>query len=503
LLTPFLLGGGADIFSEYYVFRLTQIGNQWNPFLKLSNFEAMKANNMLSVTILPQIYSTLLNLDGAWIFKLIIPSVVSIALSIGLFILYQTQIDKETAFLATFFFIANLVILGWGPAKQLIAEFFYISLVFVLLNKEIPLRNKKILMMLFGFCLIVSHYSLSYIFLGTILLIVFLSFVLKRKVQISVITTTILLVLAFTWYIYTSGSSPFTALLNTANHVYESFMRDFFNPQSRSESVLRGIGATPAVSTLHFIGRLFFYITEFFIVLGFLKVVVFKKESFSREYKAFILINFVALILNILIPGLAGSFLMERWYIVLLIILSPLCIIGGKTFFEYVYKYILKHSDKKFIRLSLCVVLILFFLFNSGFVYEIANDDSWSLPLSMYRMDNIRLHELLVKKEEVDGAIWLTNFVKLSSVTIYADTTSIFHILEPYGLIDQAHLKTLYNSTTTLEVGAFIYLRSININDNLAYLYSYSWNLSDIHSIINCQNIVYSNGECCIFHESG
>jgi uncharacterized membrane protein len=500
LLTPFLLGGGGDIFSEYYASRLLHINGYWNPTLKLANFEASKAKCMLSVTVLPEIYAQILNLDQTWIFKLVIPFLASIAFSLGLYVLYQTQTDKKTAFLATFLFLANAVGLGWGPAKQLVAEFFYIMLLFVFLNKQMSQMHKRILFLIFAFSLVVSHYSLSYIFLTMIFLVWGSQLLTKKKVEISTSQIIVFSIITFAWYIYTSGSSPFVALLNAGDHVYRNIATDFFNPLSRSEAVLRGIGATPAASLLHLVGRVLFYVTEFFILIGVLKIIL-KKEKFSREYTLLVLFNFVLLLLNIVIPSLAGQFLMERWYIVSLIILAPICIIGGKTVFESLLKYVFKWRNNNIAVLLLSlVVLIPFFLFNSGLVYEIARDESWSLPLSIHRMDNLRLHELIVETQEFSGAKWLSSYTNSSRSYVYSDTTSMVHILEPYGLIDTQYLKLLANTTGSLQVGDFIYLRWTNINEHTAMALTYAWNISDISSFLNNQNNIYSNGDCNILH---
>lgn len=501
LLTPYLLGGGGDIFSEYYVFRRAHTVGYWNTGLQLSNFEASKANSMLSVTILPEVYSQIMNLDGSLIFKFVLPSLASIAFSLGLFELYRTQVNRKIAFLAVFFFISTSVGLGWGPGKQLIGELFYILLFLLLLDRRITSSTRGILFMIFGFSLIVSHYSLSYIFLGIIFLDWVASFLLKKRTQVKLSLGILLLAITFAWYIYTSGASPFVALVNTGDYVFRSVLTDFFNPQSRGESVLRGIGAAPAVSLLHYMGRALSYLTELFIVIGLL-VTVFKKKDSDWDYRMFASINMIMLAMNVIIPGIAGRFLMERWYVVCLIVLAPLCILGGKKVFEFLSKHV-RLRDARISSLLILAVLVAFFLFNSGFVYEVTKDESWSFPLSMYRIDSVRVHETIVENQEISGATWLSGSVKGSSYLIYADATSMMHVLEPYGLIDTKNLSMLSNTTTSLYNGSFIYLRWTNLNENLAMEYSFDWNLSDISMFLESQNQVYSNGNCTIYGSIG
>jgi uncharacterized membrane protein len=499
LMTPYLSGGGGDIFSEYYVFRLLHNTGSWIPNLQLADFEASKANPMLSVTILPEIYSKVLGIDGVWAFKFVMPFLAAVGFSLGLYSLYKTQTDHKTAGLAIFLFVASSVGLGWGPGKQLIGEFFFISLFFILLAKDFSSMQRKILFTIFGFGLIVSHYSLAYIFLGIVVVAWVVSFLMKKRIHISLSQIMLFFAMAFAWYIFTSGSTPFVALVNTADFIYRSVMTDFFNPQSRGQSVLRGVGAVTAESPLHYAGRFFFYITELFIIVGFLRMII-KKDNFVFEYRMFGSISLALLGLNIIVPGFAGRFLAERWYVTTLMILAPLCVVGGQTILEFLSKHLHGRLDKRVSAILLtATVLIPFFLFNSGFVYEIAGDNSYSIPLSMYRMDSVRLHDSIVEAQEVSGAAWLASSINSTGFLVYADSTSMFHALEPYGLIGAQYFKILENTTTHIPPQSFIYLRWTNINTNFSYGEYYAWDLNDISYFLGDQNTAYSNGNCMIY----
>jgi uncharacterized membrane protein len=349
LLTPYLLGGGGDIFSEFYVFNLTHLNGHWNPTAAITDFEAAKGNAMLSVTILPEIINRITNIDGAMIFKAVIPFVASIALSMGLYVLYNTQTDKKISFLAVFFFLASTVGLGWGPSKQLIGEFFLILLLLVFVKKDLGTWQRSLLIILFGFGLIVSHYSLAFIFLIVMIFDFVANFLKTKRIDHSKLGLVLLFAsIAFAWYIFCSPN-PFTALVNSLSYIYSSVTTDFFNPASRGTEVLKGLGATTADSALHYVGRAFSYATELFLLLGF-GLLLIKRINLQKQYKYFVYINFIFLLMAIVIPGLAGRFMMERWYTISLITLAPLAILGGTFLFMFIEKQIFKKKSLRSTR---------------------------------------------------------------------------------------------------------------------------------------------------------
>lgn len=96
LLYPYISGG--DVNLEYHVYKLVEMNSYWD-----STSPSASYNAMLSVTILPSIYTYLLNIDGTWIFKIIYQVVFSLV-PLGLYLAYKKQTDEKTAFLSVFFF---------------------------------------------------------------------------------------------------------------------------------------------------------------------------------------------------------------------------------------------------------------------------------------------------------------------------------------------------------------------------------------------------------------
>ena len=128
-------------------------------------------NAMLSVVMYAPIYNKLSGMTLTWILKFIYPFLFSL-ISIGLYKIFKQHTGGKLAFLAAFFFIAyNGFSYGWmvQMARQQIAEIFLVLLVWLMIDRKIPQKTRKLLYLLFGVGLIVSHYSVTYLFMFMLL----------------------------------------------------------------------------------------------------------------------------------------------------------------------------------------------------------------------------------------------------------------------------------------------------------------------------------------------
>lgn len=132
---------GYDSHFEYYSFKVVYDKGLWNPtrvFLEID-----KGSTMLSTTILPTIYAKILNLDPTWVFKIVYPLFAAMV-PLGLLQLYQTQYEKEFAFVGAFLFISNALD-GLGSLKQWIASLYYVLLFVILFSNNVSSSKQKIL----------------------------------------------------------------------------------------------------------------------------------------------------------------------------------------------------------------------------------------------------------------------------------------------------------------------------------------------------------------------
>jgi uncharacterized membrane protein len=303
-------------------------------------------------------------------------------------------------------------------------------------------------------------------------------------------------VIMFLWYIYTSGSATFNSFVSFGQNVY-SQLGDFFNPASRGQTVLEGLGLTSAPSFWNVVSRDFAYITEALIVLGFVSIVVRRTDiKFEREYLVFTLTAFVFLIAVIAVPGLANTLQITRFYHILLFLLAPLCVLGA----EFLVKPIFKRRTEIIALALLVIILVPYFLFQTGFIYEITRSQSYSLPLSGNRMGPVFLYEQFGYSSDRDvyGACWLSEKVNTENSTVYADIPSALNVLSSYGMVYRPDIEVLSN-VTTLSENAIVYLSEVNTVNGVV-VGSDLWNTTSLSHIFNSTDSVYSNGACQIYY---
>jgi len=490
---------------EFYSFRITQINHYWNPnYLPSIGLQLWKTHSMLSVNMLPTILSETSGLNGASVFAILYPFVLSF-IPVVVYKLYRTQANKEVSFIAAAFFIANCVGLGWGNDMQKIAQLFYVLLLLIMFRDGLSDLARNVLFGLFTFSLIVSHYSMAYIFAFTLLLAwIFFAVRKESSPKISITHVVFVLVSTFCWFLYVSGGATFEAILESARFVIDSLSSNFFNLNARGSKVTQFFGISEYGTNTIFneISRFVFQVSALLIILGFLGMLLRRnKTRFAKEFQAMILLNLLIVILNVVLPGLSATFLMQRYYQTTLIVLSPLFVIGGYFVFDILGKIFRKAQFEKLARFFLLSVLILLLLFQSGFVYELTRVRSYSVALSGYRIDKVTLYDGLGYSNAFDvyGAMWLGSKIGDQQQAIYCDNNAKDGALLSYGLINYTLMKPLLNTTYTYPAGSYIFLRWVNVMESEVVLSSLVWNTSDIANTLNEQNVVYSNGASIVY----
>jgi uncharacterized membrane protein len=493
LISDYIASFGSDVPVEYFVFKATKNNAYWNSApAQYWGLEFGRINAMLSVTVLPTIYSIFLNMDPVWVFKVIF-SLLFCFVPLGLYQMWQKYIDKKYAFISAFLFVAQETFYTemLGLNRQIIAELFFVLLLFVILDKRMKQFSKIICFLIFSFGLVTSHYGISVIFL------LILSFTLicllttkKHSKNITISMVFILFVIMFSWYIFTSKSTIFDSIMEFGDHVYRQ-LGDFFNPTTRGPQVLRGLGIETPPTIWNAISRWFAYATEFLIVIGFVGLLTkHVKTRFETEIFIFTLFAMVFLFALILVPGLAQTMRMTRFYHVLLFFLAPLCVLGAEALINLMFK----HEKKLLIFVLLVIVLVPYFLFQSGFVFEVTKSDSWSIPLSGYRMNAVRLYGQLgyVDAFIVYGAQWLLENVDVENSVFYSDVVSQYWLLTMYSMI----IKNKYplSNVTIIADGGVVYLNTLNVVKGVIPSERFSWYSSELTYIFDDLCIIYANG---------
>jgi len=493
LISKYLVSFGSDNPIEYYVFKITENNAHWISGIYSGHLEYGRVNSMLSVTVLPTIYSSLLNMDATWVLKLLYPLIFSFV-PLALYQLWRKNMGEKRAFIAAFLFMAQITFYTemLGLNRQIIAELFFVLLLLVVLSRKMKPFNKMICFMIFSVALITSHYALAEIFLLFIFLAWISLVVMKRPNRKITITIVVFFFVAmFSWFLYTSNAAVFDNLVTFGNYVYEQ-MDQFFNPASRGQTVLRGLGLESPPTIWNTFSRAFAYLAQFLIVIGFVGLIT-KRINIQLEKEFFIFTVMAMAFLGALIavPGLANTMNMTRFYHILLFFLAPLCVLGA----EFLVKLISKRRTEIGASVLLLIVLVPYFLFQTGFMYEVTQSESWSLPLSKYRLDALFLsgHMGYFDESDVFGALWVSRNVDVENSQIYADGISRNNVLTIYGMIYRGYVLGLSNVTIVANNGV-VYSSTLNVVDGLIASGGRLWNSSELSFIFDNLNTVYSNG---------
>jgi uncharacterized membrane protein len=503
LISRYVVPFGSDIPLEYYVSGITLKSASWSPFRVFPSdvgYGYGRLYSMLSVTILPTVYSVLLNIDLTWVFKILYPLIFALV-PVGLYQLWQNNIGKKRAFIAAFFLTAEATFYTemLGLTREIIAELFFVLLLIVIFNKKLKTSSKAICFTLFTIALVTAHYALALIFLFFISFALIYTLVTKqssRKVTASMVV--LFFTIMFSWYIFTTSSATFNSFLSFGQTVYQQ-LGNFFSPSSRGQTVLEALGQGGVPSVWNSISRVFAYATEALIVLGFVSIVVSRAGTkFEREYFIFTFAAFVFLLALIVVPGLANTLNMTRFYEILLFLLAPLCVLGA----EFLVKPLFKKRTEIIALVLLLIILVPYFLFQTGFVYEITRSQSYSLPLSGNRMGPVFLYEQFgyASDRDVSGAYWLSERADTENSMIYADAISAYDILTSYGMVYRPDIEVLSNATI-LSGNAIVYLSEVNTVNGLI-IGSDTWNTTSLANVFSLTDSVYSNGGCQIYYNA-
>jgi uncharacterized membrane protein len=147
---------GVDIHREYYLFQLAADAQHWRVI------PSDQLSSCLVISLLPAIYQPLINMDPEYLFNIL--HLFTTAFSpLVVFIISRKYIGNAWAFLAAFFFMAQLRFLAFGGGRNDYAVFYFALLIMVLFHEKLSDFNKKLLFIFLAAGLIISHYSATFI----------------------------------------------------------------------------------------------------------------------------------------------------------------------------------------------------------------------------------------------------------------------------------------------------------------------------------------------------
>jgi uncharacterized membrane protein len=475
---------GTDGMYELYFANLVKLSGVWYPsFAVTSDISDYYA--MLSVAILPNVYSILLNLDTIWVFKLICPIIFAFV-PLGLYELFRTQIrfGDKLAFLAVFLFVSFFAFVQLMPTltKQEIAELFFVLVVLLIMNRYPQASIKAALLIVFISSMAVSHYSTSYIFLSYLGVFCLGSALLTSRTRqksavpaVSVTIAVLAVVILFGWYIFAGAGTPFGGLLSVGTHALNSLSSDVFSTNS-DPYVVAGLGGrTVGLSLIHALGRYWQIVTEVLIMVGLASVIWQRKTSkMTLQFLVFSLASLFLLLLVVALPALGGAINSWRSYSFALFFLAPCCMLGVEFVVEAISGW-LGANRRRVIQLTsaaLIVLIVPYFLFSYGFIYEIAEHPANYAFLPTQNLngrgveysDNATWSYLIsgpVPAESIYASTWLSGSIGQSSV--YADWIRAPE-LAAYGNISPDSVTRFSNWTAQhILSNSYIYFGPANV----------------------------------------
>ena len=504
---------GWDINLELYLCNLVKTHSYWDPTLDYT------ANGMLSLVMLAPIYSSISDLSITWVFKIVYPFLFCLV-PLGLYRIVEKQTDDRIAFISCLFFVSVNVFYTemMNLARQQIAELFLVLLILSMIDKNMNKPKRAFLFIIFSISLAVSHYGLSYIFMGCLIL-AWIMLVLAESPKMQKImrnffssfggvndklflnpnfinteyrtinSTFVLLFITFTltWYLSISNSSAFDAIANIGEQILSSISTDFLDPNASQG--LEMVTAKSAPGVLHDINKTINYLNQIFIIIGAVVLSLkFQEFKFKREYMAFSLLNLGICFAGVTVPFFASALHMTRLYHITLIFLAPFCVIGGIAVIWGVFKVVGISWTNRLIGLSVKILSIyfaIFLLYQSGLVFELTEGSGGSISLNS-TVDYPRFND-----REFAGASWLNNV---------RDNRTTFSDENRWQLLNSFN----WSQKATYEIASYIYLGTINIVSGSILMYSWKKVSGKTYNVryeplIKDRNMIYSNGGAQIY----
>ncbi|MBW9223591.1 DUF2206 domain-containing protein [Methanothermococcus sp. SCGC AD-155-E23] len=516
----------------YYAKNVISLGYwPWYEYAEdISNLFPSTYNSVLSVTVLPAVFHYITHISLNWIYKLILPLFYSLLpLSLYISFKYITN-NKKLLFLSTFLFISTTGFLKIPTiTKQLLAQLYVLLLIITFLNPKIKSHTRMLLLSIFSFSLVVSHYTTTYLVIPSIVFILLFFkvwkwiFPLRNNIMEKELTIVlgILVIFAISWYMYTSQSISFKSFLDFIQSLWTYEVFDIY--ESR---LLYTVTVKLSSGITDHIIKFLYMVLSFFIFIGYvdrLNSGTVKKDLTTGRY-IFILgfggFLLLLLILAIVLPSITSSFDTVRLYQTSLLILSIFAIFGIKKFVDIlntILKKLMWDISLDYIKLSSIFVILLLIFPGTSLVSEIINDNPRSISLSKEKILNsgsikfkISYFQRVIPTENIISGKWIGKYGDSNdiyrfdvvqgypSLLLYGDVKGKVYSVAKGRILDNGTVEVYYDLPKDNTIMQLTY-------QNLVYGLYWTWynplqtyilyNRSDVKPIIVNSSKIYDNGK--------
>lgn len=400
---------GTDIQIEYYVSSVA-MENGWDWTLPISY------NSSIVVAVIAPWISKTLSIELIWVYKAIFPVFLA-CVPLIMYFVFRRQLDEKRAYWASLFFmivpVMSLELIG--IAKSMIAEVFFALAILTFISNLKQLHKGVILTVLVMITLL-CHYTVGLAllyFLIVALIVMLLARIWKVRGKVSLVALAIVICLSsIAGYFYFSNIGDggiIRSVLSVAKTVTVRVPENVAGMTAAEETlylnqqtllVKAGIGLDfMSASTGGKVFRVVQYLTQLLIVLGLVQLWrKRKKYNFTLEFATCVFAGFILLGACIFIPYISALINMTRFYHFSLFFLAPLFVLGCEMMY-----------NKKW---TVPVVLLVYFVFTSGLVFEATQsnvferiDMPYSLSLSYERTGIVGVFN----NDDLDCVKWLVN----------------------------------------------------------------------------------------------
>jgi len=483
---------GIDTHIEYYFFQTTLNNLQWSMF----GHNALDA--CLSISLLPTIYQSILNISPEFLFRILYSSICSI-LPLVIYDISKRYIKELYAFLASCFFMFQYGFL-WTAlyARTNTAILFFALAMMVFFSDRIEPLKKRILFITFMVSCIVSHYSTAYIFfiilLGSLIgaEIVSKKYIFRKNIDLIIII--LFFTVMFFWYSQVTGTA-FDAGVNFIGKTIGNLNR-FFIEESRGGAMQYMHGGWLQKNIPYKIEFVFMWLTFMLIGIGITTMIRrhkemlflgldfkrsdFLKAKFEVEYSIIALTCSGLLVVMFSLPYVSKGYGMDRLYAIAITILSVFFTIGGMI--------VAKHLKVR-AYLIILLVLIPYFFSVTGITYNI-----FGVPRAITLNSNGDQYDIMyTHDQESCGAKWLKNHAQKNQQIYSADFFGGLR-LTSQGLIS-LHAIDFLSFIKHKKVDGYLYLRCTNIvrGEMLGY-YRKIYNIEEYSDTLIKKNEIYDSG---------
>lgn len=220
---------GHDIEREFRVFTLTNMHGHWDISLDRNPYNAC-----LSITVLPQMFSSILGISGQLVFKVILQIIFAVCPAL-LFLTIRRYASKMGALIGSLLFICYPTFINDSMmlTRQGVAYLFF-ALALVVVSSTNQKNKYKVLFSLCSLGVILSHYSTAYMFVALFAVAMVCKLCvswwhmrqghslrhLRKDTVLSPLFVLLLLFMTFMWY---------TQITATSGGLVDTFRKSFAN----------------------------------------------------------------------------------------------------------------------------------------------------------------------------------------------------------------------------------------------------------------------------------